>query len=416
MAQVITGIYKTHHPLLHTLFLGFCYTLGGRMGSYTLGIALYTISQMLVVSGSFSYCIVFLYKRGLGKKMRLLIGLFYGLFPVFSMLTVSTTKDVFFGAIFLIFMIQLFSIIENNKTPVFAIICGIILVLLRNNAIYAIAIAIPVLIICNRKYWKRWSIILMSILFCSIIVNNSLIRLTHASDGNLAEALSVPLQQIARVANYYENHLSVEEKEEIYYFIPENAIKEYNGYISDGIKGSADASKIRYETGRFLKLWFELGTKEPLAYIDSFLTNTMGYWFLQDVVHSEIYGSGGFLLTNHHELGKYYEVEKKCLCPLSYNYLQGLFGQNQYRNSPFLSFLLKPALFFFFDIFYITEMLYRKKYQTAMPMIMIGAYYLTLFLGPVALIRYLFGIIACCPLLFGISYLSSSDIQACPTI
>ena len=45
--QVIAGDYSTHHPLLHTLFMGAFFRLGGAVGSYPFGMAVHSAGGRL---------------------------------------------------------------------------------------------------------------------------------------------------------------------------------------------------------------------------------------------------------------------------------------------------------------------------------------------------------------------------------
>ena len=50
-----TGKIILHHPLIHTYLLGFCVkTLGSFFGSYAIGMAIYSVIQMLLLSCAFS--------------------------------------------------------------------------------------------------------------------------------------------------------------------------------------------------------------------------------------------------------------------------------------------------------------------------------------------------------------------------
>ena len=50
ITQINSGNYSANFPLIHTLLLGAFYRLGGLMGSYNTGIALYTIAQCAAVA------------------------------------------------------------------------------------------------------------------------------------------------------------------------------------------------------------------------------------------------------------------------------------------------------------------------------------------------------------------------------
>ena len=63
--QVIAHDYSTHHPFLHTLFLGAFFKLGAKLpGSYPAGMAVHSVVQMMMMAASFGYTISYLYRKG----------------------------------------------------------------------------------------------------------------------------------------------------------------------------------------------------------------------------------------------------------------------------------------------------------------------------------------------------------------
>lgn len=62
--QVIAKDYSTHHPLLHTLFLGAFFRLGGAIGSYQTGMAVHSAVQMVLMALAFGWALSLLYERG----------------------------------------------------------------------------------------------------------------------------------------------------------------------------------------------------------------------------------------------------------------------------------------------------------------------------------------------------------------
>ena len=59
--QVLAHDYSTHHPLLHTLFLGAFFRLGGSLpGSYPAGLAIHSFVQMLLRAAAFGYSLAWL--------------------------------------------------------------------------------------------------------------------------------------------------------------------------------------------------------------------------------------------------------------------------------------------------------------------------------------------------------------------
>lgn len=62
--QVVTREFSTHHPLLHVLLLGGVVQAGYKLtGEYNIGIAVYTLCQMLAMAGIFAWSTEWLHKK-----------------------------------------------------------------------------------------------------------------------------------------------------------------------------------------------------------------------------------------------------------------------------------------------------------------------------------------------------------------
>lgn len=59
-----------HHPLIHTLFLGGCYSVGLKGGNYNSGVVLYAILQMVIMAGIFAYTYVYIYQHITSKMFK----------------------------------------------------------------------------------------------------------------------------------------------------------------------------------------------------------------------------------------------------------------------------------------------------------------------------------------------------------
>ena len=125
--QVIAGDYSTHHPLLHTLFMGAFFRLGGAAGSYSLGMAVHSVVQMFLMAASFGWAV----------------------------LSVSTTKDVLFSALVLLYTVMLCRMVcgrgTGNREASACVILSTLLLLFRNNAVYAFLVSVPLVYAGLRK-------------------------------------------------------------------------------------------------------------------------------------------------------------------------------------------------------------------------------------------------------------------------
>ena len=102
----------------------------------------------------------------------------------------------------------------------------------------------------------------------------------HAEKGKMNEMLSVPSQQMARAYIYHGEELSDAEKAELFRFIPEDALRSYVYYISDPVKNNLNEMEVRTAPEEFVKLWLRMGLRYPREYIEAFLDNTFGIWYL----------------------------------------------------------------------------------------------------------------------------------------
>ena len=261
--EVISGSYQTHHPLLHTLLMGWAYNLGKSWGDVSSGYQLYTLLQMLVLSSAFAYCSNYLYKKRIPRCFRIGVLLWFALFPLHAIFAISSTKDILFAAFFLyltIFLIRLFYDKEHFKWYSYAgiISSGILCVLMRNNAIYAILAGGIVILLFAKSNWKtnvRTILLLLTIFIGSNAINSGLIAATNARDADsYKESLSVPLQCLARVASYHRSELDDSLYNEICMYIREEDIGFYNPYLADEVKYKANEDLLKENIFNFFKL------------------------------------------------------------------------------------------------------------------------------------------------------------------
>ena len=152
MAEVVWDGYNTHHPLLHTLLMGAAYKFGVSLGDASTGFQFYTLLQMLVLSAAFAYCAHYLYRRGVPRVYRVCVVLWFALFPMHAMFSISATKDVMFAAFFLWFLILVVRLLFDREqfrwyTYAGLVFSGVLSCLMRHNTVYAIVAGTVVIFI-----------------------------------------------------------------------------------------------------------------------------------------------------------------------------------------------------------------------------------------------------------------------------
>lgn len=403
ISEVCHDSYSTHHPLLHTLLMGRAYQFGERIGNVSAGYQLYTLLQMLILTSAFAYLLFYFYKKGVPRCIRIGVLLWFALFPMHPAFAISATKDVLCAAFFLYYAIFLFRLLVDREKFVWysyagMILAGVLLGLLRNNAIYALAVSglIVLLYLKSLKSKAHFLIALMAILLLHSLCNRGLIAYTHAySPDTQREMMSVPLQCMARVASYRKSELDPALYEEICMYIQEEDISSYNPYLADSVKNNANEHLLRSNKLNFFKLWLKIGLQFPDEYLESIITNTMGYWY---PLNQGVYVSAD-IAVYHTLIGTEHEIIKHDYFPLVAPYYNYLLYHLNYRNIPIMGYLFRNAPYVWLLVLTLLWSIYQKRHGLLiwgmLPLMYLG----TCFLGPMAALRYIYCLIVCAPLL-----------------
>ncbi|MDD6628061.1 MAG: DUF6020 family protein [Lachnospiraceae bacterium] len=397
--QVASRTFSTHHPLVHVLLLGGIICAVHKVtDSYNLGIACYTVFQMILVSGGFTFLLSYLRKKKVSKTLRFISMLYFGLFPVIVMFTLCSAKDALFSTALLLLLICLLEM--NLDSDSFFTSKGWLLLigasatsmmLLRNNGLYAFVFLIPFLAFYQKKYRKRvliWAAI--SIAGC-LLINGGFRVAFQADDSENQEILTVPIQQLARTYKYEPEVFSEEDVKTLHEILPEEALVMYNARLSDPVKyrfrnDAFAAGKVKY-----IKLWAKIGLKKPLSYINAWLMTSYGFWYPDTVIN--VY-AGNSVFTFTYEDSSYfgYEVELPGVRDSKIPWLDEVYRrlslEIEQEKVPIVSMLFSPGGLFWLFAFVFSYMLYRKNYHILMPCIMVLAVWLTVILGPTYLPRY----------------------------
>jgi hypothetical protein len=406
MVEVLNNSYKVHHPLLHTWMMGVFYKWGVDIGNVSLGFSGYTIIQLLILSASFAYVLHYLRKRDIPLWMRVITLLFFAIFPLNPAFAITATKDVLFTAFFVFFLIYYFRYLDQEKFGwkdwISFFLFGVLTLQFRKNAVFAL-IFMMIIYAFRRQAWKQkglFLLFLLAVVVASHITDNQLIKGLHAYDGgSRREMLSVPLQQMARVAGYHGDELPGAWYEEMLLYASSDTWKSYNPFLSDPVKGSADELLLRSNMLNFFKLWVKIGFRFPGEYIESFCTNTMGYWYPGEPSFAISDGTNGIAL--YHTLigvGEEEEIVKKSYCKpveILYSYL---FYEGKQKEVPVLGFLCRPVPYLWILVMYALVCFYRKDKKGLLYALLPLGYFLTCFMGPTASLRYVYCMVVAAPL------------------
>lgn len=279
------GILSDLHTFGHTWFFGLFFHIGKFIsGNLNIGVAFGIISQMIVMSLIFTTIIKILNNRGVKKIILVALFIYYALSPVNAMYSVTLWRDVLFGAVFPLIIIYLYEYINNDyklnwKQILILIIAIIIMLFFRNNGIYVLILMIPLISFFNKYHKKTIAIVGVIIVTLYFIVKGPIFEFCGVGKTKSIEAFSIPLQQISRVI-YLDGEITNEQYKELNKYIAVEEVKNsYRQVISDPIKNISNGDEISNDLGNFLTLWAKILIKNPRIYIESYIMQTIGYWY-----------------------------------------------------------------------------------------------------------------------------------------
>ena len=428
--QVMSGLYNTFQPLIHTLFYQLCYRLGAAVtGSATGGVAVYTAVQALALSACLAGVVTYLEKRlRAPAAVTYLSAAFYALLPYHAVLAVSSTKDAVFGGLFLVLLLQVYDVCIDPKAffraplRIAGFVLSVVLTcLFRNNMLYALCFLAPFLVLGVKE--KRVLVLGLAIvsLLIAVLGKTALKRACGASDGPRIEMLSVPIQQVAMVYSRHADELTAAQKAQITEYLPEAALNDFDPLLADHVKDHCNIGDGAPSIRGFLSVWASLLPQYLNDYADEFLLITCGYWYPDETLHDDIY-AGYHEADTEESLGYQYtgfmesidpDVKKQSLWPAAERYYNFFAHENGHERIPLVSLLFSPGFACWALLIAMLALLYFRQYRLLLPLMLPLGTWLTLLLGPCLVIRYAYPLMASLPLLVGVCLNRRDDTRLC---
>lgn len=423
VGAVVQGFpyFNAHHPLIHTWIIWVAIQIGEAIGSYEIGMACYSVFQMLVISVILGYSCNMVYRLTKSKIALCIAALFYGIFPYNSVLVVGATKDILFGGLFILFILiycemNFFPKTQRQKQilTVVLVIEGILMVMFRNNALYAMVpfVLLSVLLLHRKQKMRALVIGVILILGGKLALVGIQMAIGTQLGGSEAEKYSVLYQQFARIGYYHGDDMDAKTHTLVDRYISEDIWERYNPPLADSVKmwvGGDNFSKVwEGHMGTVLKDWLKLGLQYPNEYIDAFLALTSGYWFWDDTSFVEAYrepleNRKGAVSTYYSSTHDFFAgIEHKSKLPQLENILVTIVSYNQFMDWPVVSILFKPALYVWTLCLLFLAFIYTKQRDKLILLLLPLCYFATMLLGPVVQIRYLYPLIIVCPVFLGL--------------
>lgn len=354
-------IITNHHPVIHTLLLGTCANIGLILfNDINIGLFIYSIIQTIILALTLSYTIFFMKKINTSLKYQIICLLIYALVPVFPLYAMSPVKDVIFGCLVILYIIQFYKYLTNIeslniKSIIRTLILIILVILFRNNGIHLVILTFPLLILFCKKHYKVYSIMTLIIITIFITYSKIVLPFFKITPSSIRETLSIPFQQTARYVSSYDDEVTKKEKEKIDKILTYDTLKErYNPEKADPVKNEYNRYATNEDLKEYFKVWFNMFTKHPMCYVEATINNTYGYFYP--------------VKTNWYVYYKYNKTLKDNNIDYHYNSLSSLRNSlSTYGRSfpyiPILGLIVNIGFNNWLLIFMFIYLIYKKKYH-----------------------------------------------------
>ena len=421
----ITGIsrFSNFQPILYTLLLGGLWNFGKYVfGSSIAGIAVYTIFQMICTSIVFSLILYYMSKRKVSLKWRICTFLFLLLNPLNGWFVVRCEKGILFHISLILVILGIADIVYEKekffekkwKIAALAAIT-LIMIFIRNNGIYALIIALPFLIIVCKDIWKKVLALFGGVIVCMLIIQGPVFKVLNIKYSSPEEALSIPIQQFARISKYAEDRMSEKDKEIVnrYFNISHEELADvYMPWKSDAAKLNFSKEEFRKDKKTFILQYFKFAFKFPVQTISALVFNTGANYSPNFNVWGNIrdYGTEtqdayetvfGDENANDNEFIKNYPLKGKSI--LKFNILQKINNVLIKGNIPVIFNLFDNIGFYFWIIILcVMYCIYKRQYEDVVMILPVLGLWLTAIAAPMVDLRYVYPMILMAPIFVGI--------------
>lgn len=368
-----TSELSNHHPVMHTLFLGFCLNIGGMAGSWNLGGLIFCLVQTLLMFAAMAYGIKTLVEIGANKWVYVGIVVYYIIHPRISAYLFLVSKDILYADFLTLFYIAFFRLIQNKipKRKRDFLILGIAsvgMIMTRNDGVYVIVLTL-LLALLYKPFRKKALAFIAVAVFTYTMLNQVLYPLMNVTPGSIREMLSVPFQQTARYIRDYEEDITEEEIEVIDKVLDYDVLADsYDPDLSDAVKATYHGTNE--DLMEYFGVWFQMLLRHPGVYIQATMNNYYQYFYPGETIFNNYsYSWSEEMMDGLNEsfgsefhFPEIWDTAKETLETV----------REDFFTIPVLSLLNKPATYTWAAILFIVYCLRRKSlvgFIFSMPMI-----------------------------------------------
>lgn len=292
-------ITNNHHPVLHTWLIRVFMRMGEKLfSSYESGIGLLSLLQMIILSYALSRMVMLLKKKAVPILLVIGTAVLSAVWFMNACLSVTMIKDTLHAAFLVLFCCHFVEIATNpseyiarKRNLVLFPIVSFFMCAFRNNGLHIYLFCFAILLVLRisrfrkvKRYLPLVAVVILPVIMFKIYTGPVFDAL-GIEPGQVREALSIPIQQLQRVAVKRAGELTPEQTEMMGYYIDDlewrswSPGREYDPFISDPAKSCFISSRYEDDPIAFWKFYLQTGKQFSKEYLVAFLSNTLGYWY-----------------------------------------------------------------------------------------------------------------------------------------
>lgn len=400
LKSMLESRFDNRNPLVNSLLVLGCVRLAQAFGgSMNVGVFCYGVVQLLLLAAVFAFGVSRTARAGFPKWVTVSALLFYALVPYNIFYSYGMWKDSFFAAWLLLTVFLLWNVLIKRKAGerVTAFdwaalgVSALLASLSRNSGWSALLLTLPFLLLWKDRALRRGaalalgggvalSLLLMGPVYSALGVDKTADSITVSC---------IPLQQIgAVIANGKE--LSPEQERLLADVVALSDVKEqYDPACADPMKDLLypRIATLNANLGAYAKLWVQLGVRYPMTYLRAYLAQVRMY------IDPNASSETAYKWIYQNDFGVY--RDPKLLPGVDFGYYESLL------ELPVLNLLKRPGAVLWSIVLLLQLCVLRKNGRMSLLYLPLLAVFFGLFLTvPVALMRYVYSVMACMPFLF----------------
>jgi hypothetical protein len=417
---------SNHHPLFHTMMIRLIFQAGHAAGlGQQACAAVYSIVQMAIMSGIFTFSLYKMRQWEFPRIVVLLSVLYFILYPMHAVYALIMWKDIIFSGFILLFFIGLIDIIREKvpqRSPIrlmgralpdsrwiFFFAASMGMILFKKNGIYIVILSILVMLTMVKVNRKQALVVTLICVVLFGLYKGPVFSSLGVTEGSPREALSVPIQQYARIAKYHKDELSDADKAAVLKYFDVTDLEEiselYSPGFADPVKNRFREAAFSEDKKGFFTGWLRLTSRFPGEAVNAFLSLNFGYW--HPIAPGQVFNKS---------IGEYPEIDiLKIYTDSKFPRLHAYLEEHGYYTlggGPIVNMLFSPGFFFILLLLAITIFIAKRTYRFIAALSPLLLLWLTAILGPINLeYRYVYGLFVSMPVAIGL-VINARNMQA----